>query len=85
MPLPFPLAPPVIVIHEVEDEAVHEQPGVAVTLTVFVCARSVAVVLVGEMEKVHAEASPSCVTVTVTPATVSVPVRGEMLVLAATE
>jgi hypothetical protein len=74
----------VIVIHETEEEAVQEQPAEPVTLTVLFCARSVTVVLLGEIENVHAEVSPSCVTVTVTPATVRVPVRGEVLVLAAT-
>jgi hypothetical protein len=84
VPFPLPLAPPVIVIQDVEVDAVHEQPDPAVTATVFVCATSVMVALVGVIAKLHAVAA-AWVTVTVTPATVSVPVREEVPVLAATE
>jgi hypothetical protein len=72
VPLPLPLAPDVIVIHDAELDAVHAQPVVVVTLTDPVEALDASDVALGEIEYVQ---PPLCVTVKVCPAIVSVPVR----------
>lgn len=82
-PLPLPLVELVIEIQEAESEAVHAHPLPAVTVIVPVAALELSVVLTGD--STYVQATPSCVTVTVRPATVSVPVRWLVLVLAATE
>jgi hypothetical protein len=80
VPLPVPLAPDLMEIHETLLTAVHEQPAAAVTVMVgpfppFFPIES----LVGEMSYVHGGggggAGADCVTVKVCPATVRVPVR----------
>ncbi len=73
VPLPLPLVPDVIVIHDVLVDAVHAQPAGAVTLTGEPGpASSSTVSLFGEIEYVHGAA---WVTVNVCPAIVNVPVR----------
>jgi hypothetical protein len=81
--LTLPDAPALMVIHEVLLVAVHAQPVAAVTVTVPVAAAAVVRVLdVGEI--VGAHATPDCVTVNVAPPTVSVPVRLDATLFAAT-
>lgn len=82
VPEPVPLAPLVIDIHDTALEAVQLHPAVVVTVTVPVPAAPVTEAAVGETVKTHG--TPACVTVNVTPAMVSVPVRDEVEVLAAT-
>ena len=73
VPLPDPLAPPVILSQAVLLTAVQLQPPGAVTPVVEDPADEVSVAVVGDTPKLHVV--PSCVTVTVWPATVRVPVR----------
>ena len=80
LPLPLPLAPLVIVTHEAP-VAVQVHPLVVVTATVPLPPAAVSDRLAGEMVYAHA---PACVTVKVLPATVSVPVRDAVAVLAVT-
>jgi hypothetical protein len=82
VPLPDPLAPPVIVTHATALVAVHAQPAAAVTATLPVDAVAATEALVGAT--LNVQGTPACVMVTVCPATVSVPVRGDVLVFAAT-
>jgi len=79
--LPVPLPPELIVIHVALLAAVHPQPVPAVTPTLAAPPAAVALGFVGDTPKAHAAA---CVTVTVCPATVIVPVRGLVTVLVAT-
>jgi hypothetical protein len=72
VPFPLPLAPDVIVIHETLLDAVQLQPAPAVTVTFAVPPLDVVDCDVGEIVKVQLA---GCVTVTVRPATVNVPVR----------
>ena len=81
MPLPLPLAPDVMVNQEALLVAVHAQPAVVVTVAVLDPAAATGFRVVGATLKV--QAAPCCVTVTVCPATVNVPVRGEVEVFAA--
>ena len=79
----MPVAPALMVIHEALLLAVHAQRVAAVTVTVPVAAAAVVRVLdVGEI--VGAHVMPDCVTVNVAPPTVSVPVRFDATVFAAT-
>ena len=71
-----------MVIHASLLVAVQAHPLAAVTVTVFVLA--VALTLADAGEIVGAHGAPSCVTVNVEPAIVSVPVRGAVLTFAAT-
>ncbi len=73
VPSPAPLAPPVTLSQAALLAAVQLQPPGAVTPVVEEPADEVSVAVVGDTPKVHVV--PSCVTVTVWPATVSVPVR----------
>jgi hypothetical protein len=82
VPVPLPLAPAVTVIHAALLTAVHAQPVVVVTLVLPVPPGATAFSEVGETVNTHGAAS--CVTVTVWPATVSVPVRELVDVFAAT-
>ena len=82
MPLPVPLPPDVIVIHVALLVAVHAHPDAAVTVRLAAPPADVALGLVGDTLKLQTR--PACVTVTVWPATVSVPVRPDVAVLAAT-
>jgi hypothetical protein len=83
VPLPVPLAPDDTVIHDALLVAVREQPVIPVTETLTVPPAAATVVLVADsVNAVHAAAA--WVTVNVLPATVSVPVRDEPAVLAAT-
>ena len=81
LPLPVPLAPAVTVSHGAALVAVHAHPLAVVTATVLVVPVACSVRFVGLMAYVHADA-PTCVTVTVCPAIVSVPLRPEVAVLA---
>ena len=72
-PLPEPLAPLLMVSQAALLTAVQPQPPGAVTPVVEEPADEVSVAVVGDTPNVHA--APSCVTVTVWPATVSVPTR----------
>jgi len=81
--LPVPLAPALIVIHVAPLVAVQLHPVPAVTVTVPVAATDdVRFDEVGAMVKV--QGAPACVTVNTLPATVNVPVRGVVPVLALT-
>jgi hypothetical protein len=82
-PLPLPVAPPVTVIQDALLVAVHAQPEAAVTPTAAEPAADPSVAPTEESVKVQDAAS--CVTVKVRPAIVTVPVRGLVLVLTATE
>jgi len=82
VPFPVPLPPELIVIHVALLVAVHPQPVPAVTATLAAPPAAVALGFVGDTPNAHAAA---CVTVTVWPATVIVPVRGLVTVFAATE
>ena len=81
VPFPLPLAPDVMLSQEALLVAVHVHPVAAVTLLLLELALAPGLSDVGET--VYVQATPACVTVTVWPATVSVPVRGEVAVLAA--
>ena len=77
----MPLPPELIVIHVALLVAVQLHVDPAVTATLAAPPADVALGLVGDTLKLHA---PACVTVTVWPATVNVPVRLVVAVLAAT-
>ena len=62
--------------------AVHAQPDVVVTVTLAVPPLAVGEALVGDTVNAHGD--PACVTVTVWPATVSVPVRDALVPFVAT-
>ena len=81
-PFPEPLAPAVMVIQETALDAVQAHPGDAITTTDFAPPVALTLVLADQRVYVH---PPACVTVCVCPAIVSVPVRNEEDVLAATE
>ena len=81
VPLPLPLAPDVMLSQEALLVAVQVQPVVVVTLALLDPAVAAGFNEVGDT--VNVQATPACVTVTVWPATVSVPVRGDVAVLAA--
>jgi hypothetical protein len=79
---PFPLPDAgLTVIHAAPLEAVQAQPAGAVTLTLDVPAPAATDSVVGDAENV--QGTPACVTVTVCPATVTVPVRELVLEFAA--
>ena len=82
VPEPVPLAPDVIVIHDTLLDAVHAHPLVVVTVAVPVVALADADAALGVVVYVH---PPAWVTVNVWPEIVSVPVRCDDVVLAATE
>jgi hypothetical protein len=82
VPLPLPPVAPVSVIQPTVLDAVHAQPAFVVTETDPVRAPAVMERLVGEMENVQPAA---WVIVKVCPAIVSEPVRGLVVVFAATE
>jgi len=71
----------VIVIHAALLVDVHEQPVAAVTATVLLPPPAAALAVVAE--SVGVQATPAWVTVKVLPAIVNVPVREELVVLAA--
>ena len=81
VPLPVPLAPDVIVIHDELLTAVHPQPLPAVTETLADPPLDPKLCDVGDGLKLH---TPASVTVIVCPATVSVPERLLVAVFAAT-
>ena len=81
-PLPDPVAPPVTVIHGALLTAVQLQPVAAVTALLPLAAASVKDSAFGEID--GEQAAAACVTVNVAPAIVSVPVRLEATVFAAT-
>ena len=80
--MPVPVFPDVIVIQLAFELALHGQPDVVTTATLFVELVVATPTVVGDAEKVHGP--PAWFTVIVTPATVRVPVRGDILVLAST-
>src|SRR5687768_4647328 len=82
-PMPEPVAPPVTVIHDVVVVAVHGQDVPEMTLSV----RLLAIASTAKLPAVTVEAQPvaACVTVTVWPATVNVPVRGLSVAFCAME
>jgi len=77
VPLPVPLVPDVIVIHESMLDAIQVHVDPALTVTEPVPPAADADALVASIEYVHAGAgvAAACVTVCVCPAIVSVPVR----------
>ena len=78
MPLPKPLAPPVIVNQLVLLVAVHPQPACALTDSSLVPPPAVADTATGFTVKLHA--APGWLNVTVCPATVTVPLRASTAV-----
>jgi hypothetical protein len=82
VPLPDPFAPAVMVIHAALLVAVHEQLVPVVTLNEPVPPVDGVDPLVEPSVKV--QGAPDCVTVNVWPPAVMVPVREELVVLAAT-
>jgi hypothetical protein len=82
VPLPVPLAPLATVIHDAPLEAVHPQPLPAVTETLADPPAAAGLVEPGVIA--YEQARPDCETVKVSPATVNVPVRAAVDVLAAT-
>ena len=85
VPLPLPLVPDVIVSQESLLVAVQLQPGAVVTLALLELAAAAGFSAVGETVKVQGGGAPAWVRVTVWPAMVSVPVRGDVDVFAAIE
>jgi hypothetical protein len=85
VPLPVPLAPAVTVSHAVLLIAAQVQPAVVVTAVLLEPALDAVLSDVGDTPKVHGAGAAAWVTVTVWPATVSVPVRGEVAGFAAIE
>jgi hypothetical protein len=81
-PLPLPVAPALIVIHDAVSVAVHAHPVGEVTATVFVLAAKPTLADTGAI--VGAQGAPAWVTVKVLPPTVSVPVRAVVVGLAVT-
>jgi len=81
-PLPDPVAPPVSVIQAALLAAVHAQPVARVTVLLPLPPAAENDCVVGEIDAVHGAAA--CVTVNVAPAIVSVPVRLDATVFAAT-
>jgi len=81
-PFPDPVAPPVRVIHGVLLAAVQLQPVAATTALLPLAADAVTDCALGEI--VGEQAAAACVTLNVAPAMVSVPVRLDATVLAAT-
>jgi hypothetical protein len=80
--LPVPVAPAVTVIQASLLVAAQPHPGDALTVTMLEAPEAAAVVDVGESAETHE--TPTWVMVKVCPPTVSVPVRNEVVVLAAT-
>ena len=83
IPLPLPLAPPPIVIHESLLPAVHVQPEGAVTATLPAPPPCGNVAFVGAM--MYVQPAAPWLTVKVSPAIVIVPERGVAAVLISTE
>jgi hypothetical protein len=81
-PLPLPVAPALMVIHDALSVAVHAHPVTAVTATVFVLAPKPRLADAGAI--VGAQGAPAWLTLKVLPAIVSVPVRGVVVGLAVT-
>jgi len=84
VPFPVPEPPELIVIHVLLLVALQPQPAVAVTLALSALPPAAADTDDCDTVKSHDDAVPSCVTVTVRPAMVSVPVRGAVPAFAAT-
>ena len=84
VPFPEPLAPDVMVSQEALLVAVQAQPAVVVTVALLEPALAAGFSEVGVTENAQTPA-PAWVTVTVCPAMVNVPVRGDVTVLAAME
>ena len=83
VPLPVPLAPAVTVIHEALLVAVRAQPVVPVTVTLTALPAATTLVLVDDSVNAT-QVAAAWVTVNVTPAIVTVPVRELAVVLVAT-
>jgi hypothetical protein len=82
-PLPVPLAPEVIVIHDAVFVVVHWQPAPAVTVMPLKAIPGVSAMLAGESDTLQPGAA--CVTANCRPPTVSDAVRDEVPVLAVME
>ena len=82
MPLPVPLAPFVIDTHEASSVAVQVQPAGIETAMLPVADAGSTATPVGD--SVAAHGMPACVSVKAWPAIVTTPVRGEIVVFAAT-
>jgi hypothetical protein len=82
VPSPEPLAPEVIEIHDAEEAAVHPHPASVSTLTLPLVAFAGTDALTGATENV--QACPDCVTLSVCPPIVIVPLRDDVLGLALT-
>jgi hypothetical protein len=83
VPLPVPLAPLLMVSHDALLVAFHAQVLPVVTLTLVASPAAGELRVIGVIAKVQG-AAPACVTEKVCPAIVTVPVRCEVLVFAAT-
>lgn len=83
VPGPVPLEPPVTVIHDTVDDAVHAQAAGAVTLTGTVAAAPAIDTPLLDNDMV--QVLPVCVTVNPRPATLSVPTRVKAVLFGATE
>ena len=83
VPLPEPLAPPVMLNQLAVSVAVQAQPPSALTVTLPVPPALVSTIVVGDTVNVHA--TPASVTLTAWPATVSVVVCDEDVVFAMAE
>jgi len=84
VPFPLPVAPEVMLNQLLLAVADQLQPALVVTLAVPDPEDAEGLADVGATVKVQAAVAPAWITVTVLPATVSVPVRGELEVFAAT-
>jgi hypothetical protein len=82
VPLPVPLDPAVTVTQLAPLAAVHAQPEIVVTATLPVPPFAPTAWVDGEM--LNEQLAPDCVTVKVLPAIVSVPLRDDVVVAAAT-
>jgi len=80
-PLPLPDAPELMLIHDALDEAFHEQPFEVFTLTDPFPPPAPTSCELADSEK--EQLAPSCCTVNVCPATISVPLRAAPLFAAA--
>ena len=83
MPLPLPLAPLVIEIHDAFVAALQPQPAPAVTLTLPLPPAAAKELFVGETA--YVQGAPPCVTVNVCPPIVIVPVRAPVEPFTSTE
>ncbi len=79
VPFPLPDAPPVMLIHDALDAAVHAHPLALVTATLPLPPVASTDWLDGAIAKLHGGGGAGCDTVSVSPAIVRVPVRAAPL------